>query len=75
MLTTIGRKRDRRYRPTTEPEALTPRSGDADDAGYLQVRGLSLATGYWSRDAAIRAAFQGEWLTTCDVYTRSVPSV
>jgi acyl-coenzyme A synthetase/AMP-(fatty) acid ligase len=36
------------------------------------VRGPSIATGYWSRDAATRAAFQGEWLATGDVYTRSV---
>jgi benzoate-CoA ligase family protein len=43
----------------------------ADTPGYLQVRGPSLATGYWSRDAATRAAFQGEWLATGDVYTRS----
>ena len=44
---------------------------DADSPGYLQVRGPSIATGYWSRDAATRAAFQGEWLATGDVYTRS----
>jgi benzoate-CoA ligase len=43
----------------------------ADTPGYLQVRGPSLATGYWSRDAATRAAFQGEWLATGDVYTVS----
>ncbi|MET0325109.1 MAG: benzoate-CoA ligase family protein, partial [Ilumatobacteraceae bacterium] len=43
----------------------------ADTPGYLQVRGPSVATGYWSRDAATRAAFQGEWLATGDVYTRS----
>ncbi len=39
--------------------------------GYLEVRGPSLATGYWCRDAATRAAFRGEWLATGDVYTRS----
>ncbi|MDQ2754292.1 MAG: benzoate-CoA ligase family protein [Actinomycetota bacterium] len=39
--------------------------------GYLQVCGPSLATGYWCRDDATRAAFQGEWLSTGDVYTRS----
>jgi benzoate-CoA ligase family protein len=44
---------------------------DADTPGYLQVRGPSLATGYWCRDAATRAAFQGEWLATGDVYRRS----
>ena len=43
----------------------------ADTPGYLEVRGPSLATGYWSRDAATRAAFRGEWLSTGDVYTRS----
>jgi benzoate-CoA ligase family protein len=45
---------------------------EADTPGYLQVRGPSLATGYWCRDAATRAAFQGEWLATGDVYRRSV---
>jgi acyl-coenzyme A synthetase/AMP-(fatty) acid ligase len=40
-----------------------------DTPGYLQIRGPSLATGYWCRDAATRAAFQGEWLATGDVYT------
>ena len=44
---------------------------DVASPGYLQVRGPSIATGYWSRDAATRAAFQGEWLATGDVYTRS----
>jgi benzoate-CoA ligase family protein len=44
---------------------------EPDTPGYLQVRGPSLATGYWCRDAATRAAFQGEWLATGDVYRRS----
>ncbi len=43
----------------------------ADTPGFLQVTGPSLATGYWSRDAATRAAFHGPWLATGDVYTRS----
>jgi len=43
-----------------------------DTAGYLQVRGPSLATEYSCRDAATRAAFQGEWLATGDVYRRSI---
>jgi benzoate-CoA ligase family protein len=43
-----------------------------DTPGHLQVRGPSLATGYWCRDAATRAAFVGEWLVTGDVYRRSV---
>jgi benzoate-CoA ligase family protein len=42
-----------------------------DTPGHLQVRGSSLATGYWCRDAATRAAFLGEWLVTGDVYRRS----
>jgi len=45
---------------------------DPDEPGRLQVRGPSLTTGYWCRDAATRAALQGEWLATGDVYTRSV---
>ncbi|MGH9214720.1 MAG: benzoate-CoA ligase family protein [Acidimicrobiales bacterium] len=43
-----------------------------DTPGHLQVRGPSVATGYWCRDAATRAAFVGEWLVTGDVYRRSV---
>jgi acyl-coenzyme A synthetase/AMP-(fatty) acid ligase len=35
------------------------------------VRGPSIATGYWCQDAASRAAFQGTWLSTGDVYTFS----
>jgi benzoate-CoA ligase family protein len=45
--------------------------GAPDTPGQLQVRGPSLATGYWCRDAATRAAFVGEWLVTGDVYRRS----
>ena len=41
---------------------------DAGRPGYLQVSGPSIATGYWCRDAATRAAFRGEWLATGDVY-------
>jgi benzoate-CoA ligase family protein len=44
---------------------------EADTPGYLRIRGESIATGYWCRSAATRAAFQGEWLRTGDVYTRS----
>jgi benzoate-CoA ligase len=43
----------------------------ADTPGYLHVRGPSVATGYWSRYDATRAAFRGDWLKTGDVYTRS----
>ena len=42
-----------------------------DSPGYLQVRGPSLTTGYWCRDAVTRAALHGEWLSTGDVYTFS----
>ncbi|GAA4730854.1 benzoate-CoA ligase family protein [Phytohabitans rumicis] len=50
-----------------------------DDQGYevpvgspgtLFVRGASTATGYWSRYAASRQVFQGEWLRTGDTYIR-----
>jgi len=44
---------------------------EPDRPGYLEVRGPSLATGYWCRDSATRAAFRGEWLRTGDVYRRS----
>jgi benzoate-CoA ligase family protein len=39
--------------------------------GTLFVRGESTATGYWSRYAASRQVFQGEWLRTGDTYVRS----
>ena len=45
----------------TEPE--TP--------GYLHVRGPSIASGYWQREAATAAAFRDGWLRTGDVYSRS----
>jgi benzoate-CoA ligase family protein len=45
---------------------------EPDAPGYLEVRGPSLATGYWSREEATLAAFRGEWLRTGDVYRRSV---
>ncbi|MBO3746079.1 benzoate-CoA ligase family protein [Streptosporangiaceae bacterium NEAU-GS5] len=38
--------------------------------GTLHVRGESAATGYWSRYAASRQVFQGEWLRTGDTYVR-----
>jgi benzoate-CoA ligase family protein len=38
--------------------------------GTLYVRGESTATGYWSRYAASRQVFQGEWLCTGDTYVR-----
>ena len=39
--------------------------------GTLMVRGESTATGYWSRYAASRQVFQGEWLRTGDTYVQS----
>ncbi len=44
---------------------------EPDTPGFLHVRGPSIATGYWSRYDATRAAFRGDWLKTGDVYTRS----
>jgi acyl-coenzyme A synthetase/AMP-(fatty) acid ligase len=38
--------------------------------GTLFVRGDSTATGYWSRYAASRQVFQGEWLRTGDTYVQ-----
>jgi len=38
--------------------------------GTLYVRGASTATGYWSRYAASRQVFAGEWLRTGDTYVR-----
>ncbi|MGH3302649.1 MAG: benzoate-CoA ligase family protein, partial [Streptosporangiaceae bacterium] len=42
----------------------------AGTPGTLLVRGESAATGYWSRYAASRQVFQGEWLRTGDTYVR-----
>jgi benzoate-CoA ligase family protein len=39
--------------------------------GILFVRGESTATGYWSRYAASRQVFQGEWLRTGDTYIQN----
>jgi acyl-coenzyme A synthetase/AMP-(fatty) acid ligase len=41
------------------------------EPGHLFVRGPSTATGYWCRVATTRDVFQGQWLRTGDVYTRS----
>jgi benzoate-CoA ligase family protein len=40
--------------------------------GTLLVRGESAALGYWSRYAASRQVFQGEWLRTGDTYAQTV---
>jgi benzoate-CoA ligase family protein len=39
--------------------------------GTLFVRGDSMATGYWSRYAASRLVFQGQWLRTGDTYLQN----
>src|SRR5262249_38549682 len=40
------------------------------EPGALQVRGESIALGYWRRTAATRQVFRGEWLVTGDTYVR-----
>jgi benzoate-CoA ligase family protein len=40
------------------------------EPGGLLVRAESAATGYWSRYAASRQVFQGEWVRTGDTYVR-----
>jgi benzoate-CoA ligase family protein len=47
------------------------REVDPGAPGTLFVRGESTATGYWSRYAASRQVFQGEWLRTGDTYVRT----
>ena len=47
------------------------REVDPGVPGTLFVRGESTATGYWSRYAASRQVFQGEWLRTGDTYVRT----
>ena len=41
------------------------------EPGRLYVRGESIATGYWCQAALSRETFQGEWLHTGDMYSRS----
>ncbi|MBA3523325.1 MAG: benzoate-CoA ligase family protein [Geodermatophilaceae bacterium] len=43
---------------------------EPDVPGTLFVRGESAATGYWTRYAASRLVFQGDWLRTGDTYVR-----
>jgi benzoate-CoA ligase len=45
--------------------------GQPDTPGYLDIKGESVATGYWCRTETTRATFRGEWLRTGDVYSRS----
>ena len=54
---------------------LVVRDDDGDEVepgapGTLFVRGDSTAIGYWSRYAASRQVFQGEWLRTGDTYVQ-----
>ncbi|MDQ6840267.1 MAG: benzoate-CoA ligase family protein [Actinomycetota bacterium] len=43
---------------------------EANVAGFLHVRGDSIATGYWRRPEATAIAFVDGWLRTGDVYSR-----
>jgi benzoate-CoA ligase family protein len=47
----------------------------AGESGHLLVSGESVATGYWCRTATNRRTFEGEWLRTGDVYSRSEDGV
>jgi benzoate-CoA ligase family protein len=40
------------------------------EPGSLQVKGDSIATGYWCRSEVSRRVFRGEWLRTGDIYAR-----
>jgi benzoate-CoA ligase family protein len=42
-----------------------------DQPGRLFVKGESIATGYWCQAALTRETFQGSWLHTGDMYSRS----
>jgi benzoate-CoA ligase family protein len=80
MLHIFLSNRPGRVRPGTTGEAVPGydlKILDDDSApvepgrpGTLFVRGDSTATGYWSRFAASRTVFQGEWLRTGDTYVR-----
>ncbi len=42
-----------------------------DEVGNLQVKGDSFASGYWCETRRSRLTFQGEWVSTGDLYSRS----
>ena len=44
---------------------------EADAVGQLEIRGDSFASGYWCDTRWTRHTFQGEWLRTGDLYSRS----
>jgi benzoate-CoA ligase family protein len=58
--------------PGYDLRIATESGGDAEIGvpGTLFVRGESAASGYWSRYAASRQVFQGEWLCTGDTYVQ-----
>jgi len=45
------------------------------EPGHLYVSGESVATGYWCRTDVNRRTFQGEWIRTGDVFSRSADGV
>jgi benzoate-CoA ligase family protein len=45
------------------------------ESGHLLVAGESVTTGYWCRTATNRRTFEGPWLRTGDVYSRSEDGV
>lgn len=59
--------------PGYEARVLDERGAPVEDGepGHLQVRGASIASGYWCRTAVTRQVFRGEWLVTGDTYVRS----
>lgn len=44
---------------------------EANEAGHLEIRGASFASGYWRDPEESRDASIGEWMPTGDLYTRS----
>jgi benzoate-CoA ligase family protein len=42
-----------------------------DEPGRLFIKGEGIATGYWCQAALSRETFQGEWVHTGDMYSRS----
>jgi benzoate-CoA ligase family protein len=58
--------------PGYELRIVDDQAADVPDGepGGLLVRAESAATGYWSRYAASRQVFQGEWVRTGDTYVR-----
>jgi len=58
-------------RPGTVGFPLPGISARIDESGELWIKGPNVFAGYWKREDATRAAFDGAWFKTGDLATRS----